>query len=84
MNDEFEAQQQRKKDLEDNIEKCSKKLDRAEKLIGGLSGEKDRWIENAGTLGDQYNNVTGDVLLGSAEVAYLGAFTVEFRKVSLG
>ena len=29
-----------KKDLEDNIDLCSKKLDRAEKLIGGLGGEK--------------------------------------------
>lgn len=30
----------KKKDLEDNIELCSQKLDRAEKLIKGLGGEK--------------------------------------------
>ena len=40
LNDEFEAKTQMKKDLEDNIDLCSKKLDRAEKLIGGLGGEK--------------------------------------------
>ena len=30
----------KKKDLEDNIELCSQKLDRAEKLIFGLGGER--------------------------------------------
>ena len=84
LNDEFEAMQQKKKDLEDNIELCSKKLDRAEKLIGGLGGEKERWTENAKELGERYINITGDVLLSSAVVAYLGAFTVDFRQVSEG
>ena len=83
LNDEFEAMQQKKKDLEDNIDLCSKKLDRAEKLIGGLGGEKDRWTENAKVLGETYINITGDVLLSSALVAYLGAFTVDFRSVSI-
>ncbi len=81
LNDEFEAMQQKKKDLEDNIDICSKKLERAEKLIGGLGGEKERWTENAKTLGEKYINITGDVLLSSALVAYLGAFTVDFRLV---
>lgn len=81
LNDEFEAMTQKKKDLEENIDLCSKKLDRAEKLIGGLGGEKDRWTENARMLSDKYFNITGDVLLSAAVVAYLGAFTVNFRQV---
>jgi hypothetical protein len=44
----------KKKDLEHNIDLCSKKLDRAEKLIGGLGGEKDRWTQAADTLSDKY------------------------------
>lgn len=72
---------QKKSDLEANIDLCSKKLDRAEKLIGGLGGEKDRWTENARALGNLYFNITGDVLLSAAVVAYLGAFTVNFRQV---
>ena len=83
LNDEFEAKTQDKKDLEENIDLVSKKLDRAEKLIGGLGGEKDRWTENAKSLGEKYINITGDVLLSSAMVAYLGAFTVDFRRVRL-
>ena len=84
LNDELEAMQQKKKDLEDNIDLCSKKLDRAEKLISGLGGEKDRWTENARLLGERYINITGDVLLSSAVVAYLGAFTVDFRTECIG
>lgn len=82
LNDKFEAMTQKKKDLENKIDLCSKKLDRAEKLIGGLGGEKDRWTEAAEILGQMYENITGDVLLSSGVVAYLGAFTVDYRQVS--
>lgn len=51
---------------------CSKKLDRATKLIGGLGGEKTRWTEVAEKLGKDYVNLTGDVLLSAAFIAYLG------------
>ncbi|XP_056119629.1 dynein axonemal heavy chain 3 [Rhinichthys klamathensis goyatoka] len=79
LNDTFEGMIQKKKDLEANIELCSQKLIRAEKLIGGLGGEKDRWTEAARLLGIKYTNLTGDVLLSSATVSYLGAFTVDYR-----
>lgn len=56
LNDEFEANQQKKMSLEQNIDLCSKKLDRAEKLIGGLGGEKERWGEAARVLGERYKH----------------------------
>ena len=59
---------------------CSKKLDRAQKLIGGLGGEKDRWSAAATDLQRVYDNLTGDVLISSGVIAYLGAFTSLFRK----
>ncbi|XP_053327633.1 dynein axonemal heavy chain 3 [Spea bombifrons] len=80
LNDEFSAMNSRKEELENNIEICSQKLVRAEKLISGLGGEKDRWTEAARLLGIKYTNLTGDVLLSSGTVAYLGAFTVEYRQ----
>ncbi|XP_076842922.1 dynein axonemal heavy chain 3 [Brachyhypopomus gauderio] len=79
LNDTLAAMMHKKKDLEDNIELCSQKLIRAEKLIGGLGGEKDRWTEAARILGARYTNLTGDVLLSAGTVSYLGAFTVDFR-----
>ena len=42
-----------------------------------------RWQEQARVLSLQYTNLTGDVLISSGTVAYLGAFTSAFRQVSL-
>ncbi|XP_073447159.1 dynein axonemal heavy chain 3 isoform X1 [Aquarana catesbeiana] len=80
LNDDFNAMNNKKEELEKNIEICSQKLVRAEKLISGLGGEKDRWTEAARLLGNKYINLTGDVLLSSGTVAYLGAFTVDYRQ----
>lgn len=79
LNDEFAAETKKKKDLEDDIDLCSQKLDRAEKLIGGLGGEKSRWSETAKNMHALLGNVIGDVLLSAGTVAYLGAFTVDYR-----
>ncbi|XP_030596674.1 dynein heavy chain 3, axonemal isoform X2 [Archocentrus centrarchus] len=79
LNDNLAAMIKKKKELEDNIKLCSQKLIRAEKLIGGLGGEKDRWTEAAQQLKMRYTNLTGDILLSSGIVSYLGAFTVDYR-----
>lgn len=42
-----------------------------------------RWSETAKKLGFQYINLTGDVLISSGLVAYLGAFTSAFRQEQL-
>ncbi|XP_019505362.1 PREDICTED: dynein heavy chain 3, axonemal [Hipposideros armiger] len=79
LNDDFEEMNTKKMTLEENITVCSQKLIRAEKLISGLGGEKDRWTEAARGLEVCYTNLTGDVLVSSGTVAYLGAFTVDYR-----
>nr|XP_020824639.1 dynein heavy chain 12, axonemal isoform X5 [Phascolarctos cinereus] len=65
--------------LEDQVELCAKKLERASKLIGGLGGEKTRWSKAADDLQNTYDNLTGDVLISAGVIAYLGAFTAGFR-----
>lgn len=79
LNAGFEAMNAKKRALEENITICSQKLTRAERLISGLGGEKDRWTEAARQLGVRYTNLTGDVLVSAGTVAYLGAFTVDYR-----
>ncbi|KAJ3206419.1 Dynein heavy chain 7, axonemal [Entophlyctis luteolus] len=79
----FKKMTEKKVELEHQVDLCGKKLVRAEKLIGGLGGEKDRWSEAARTLSITYNNLTGDVLLSSAVIAYLGAFTSAYRQICL-
>uniref|UniRef100_A0A8B9LDW8 Dynein axonemal heavy chain 7 n=1 Tax=Astyanax mexicanus TaxID=7994 RepID=A0A8B9LDW8_ASTMX len=78
----LEETKNKKADLENQVELCSKKLDRAEQLIGGLGGEKTRWSETALNLGELYNNLTGDILISAAIVAYLGAFTSSYRQIA--
>jgi dynein heavy chain len=55
------------------------KLNRAEKLIGGLGGEKVRWTNVGEELGKVYLNLIGDVLLSSGYIAYLGPVTSPYR-----
>ncbi|WIA36351.1 hypothetical protein OEZ86_007670 [Tetradesmus obliquus] len=69
----------RKESLEAEVELCKVKLDRAQKLIAGLGGEKSRWTAAAARLGQEYQQLTGDVLLAAASIAYLGAFTSTYR-----
>lgn len=52
---------------------------RAKKLIESLGGEKGRWGELAIKLKEDYKNLTGDVLISSGMIAYLGAFTAAYR-----
>ncbi|XP_053321162.1 dynein axonemal heavy chain 3-like [Spea bombifrons] len=69
-----------KRILEENIALTKLKLERAEKLINGLGGEKERWTNIVLQLEDTYQNIVGDLLLSAGIVAYLGSFTPEFRQ----
>lgn len=62
---------------------CSVKLDRAQKLIGGLGGERDRWSATAESLETAYGALTGDALVAATTMSYFGAFTASFRQRSI-
>uniref|UniRef100_UPI003AAEEA19 dynein axonemal heavy chain 7 n=1 Tax=Centroberyx gerrardi TaxID=166262 RepID=UPI003AAEEA19 len=80
LQETLDANKNKKADLENQVDLCSKKLERAEQLIGGLGGEKTRWSDMAFNLGELYNNLTGDILISAGIVAYLGAFTSSYRQ----
>merc|ERR1719181_695041 len=63
---------------------CSAKLVRAEKLITGLGGEKVSWTAKSKKLGIDYTNLTGDILIASGIMAYLGVFTSQYRHQATG
>ena len=79
LESDFQAANNEKVSLANQVDMCEKKLVRAGKLISGLGGERARWTENVQVLGEELTNTTGDVLISSAIVAYLGVFTAEFR-----
>nr|XP_033781609.1 dynein heavy chain 12, axonemal isoform X2 [Geotrypetes seraphini] len=76
----FHEKTEEKVRLEFQVDLCAKKLERAEKLIGGLGGEKSRWSKAADDLQNTYDNLTGDVLISAGVIAYLGAFTAAYRQ----
>ncbi len=65
--------------LSQEVEQCTILLDRAEKLIGGLAGEKIRWENTLELYAQQEENMVGDMLINAGSVAYLGPFTASFR-----
>ncbi|KAL8620603.1 hypothetical protein ACOMHN_017884 [Nucella lapillus] len=75
----FQEMTEKKAKLEAQVDLCGKKLVRAEKLIGGLGGEKNRWTQAADNLQSIYDNLMGDVLISAGVIAYLGPFTMAFR-----
>nr|XP_042905569.1 dynein axonemal heavy chain 7 isoform X2 [Parasteatoda tepidariorum] len=70
---------QKKKDLEAQTALCEINLQRAEKLLGGLGGERMRWANEAKSLEVKLGNLSGDVLLASGVIAYLGPYTSHYR-----
>jgi len=78
----FDEATQKQEDLQEQVTDCKNKLNRAEKLLGGLGGEKGRWSINVEALGVDYKNLTGDVLIASGFMAYLAVFTQAYRKES--
>ncbi|XP_066927305.1 dynein axonemal heavy chain 1-like isoform X2 [Clytia hemisphaerica] len=69
----------KKEDLEFKTNQCTARLERAEKLIGGLGDEKGRWEESIVTFDSQIKSIVGDVFISSGVIAYLGVFTGEYR-----
>ncbi|EFA11266.2 Dynein heavy chain, cytoplasmic-like Protein [Tribolium castaneum] len=69
--------------LQRDVDICKKKLNRAQKLIGGLSEEKIRWTNAVEHLEKQDFCLPGDMLLSSALIAYLGPFKCDQRQATL-
>ena len=67
-------------ELAKQVSDCKVKLDRAEKLIGGLGGERVRWTETVETLAKALINVIGDAVVSSGVIGYSGPFTPMYRQ----
>jgi dynein heavy chain len=60
-------------------DKCQRKLDLAQRLVGALGSELDRWSQAIVDLGEFLEVIIGDVLLASAFVSYVGPFNKNYR-----
>ncbi|CAG5057893.1 unnamed protein product [Parnassius apollo] len=72
--------EEEKKKMEEDINQCLARMDRANRLLNGLSSERVRWIRTIKELDVAIVNLIGDILLSACAVGYITPFTEEFRK----
>eukprot|EP00698_Gefionella_okellyi_P021809 TRINITY_DN713_c0_g3_i1.p1 TRINITY_DN713_c0_g3~~TRINITY_DN713_c0_g3_i1.p1 ORF type:complete len:2250 (-),score=595.98 TRINITY_DN713_c0_g3_i1:82-5835(-) len=71
---------QKKLSLEEQVEECTQRLQRAERLLVSLGGERSRWTAEAARFAALATNTIGDILLSAGFIAYLGPFTLQYRQ----
>jgi len=76
---ELNAANAEKQEALDAVDRGQKKLDLAQRLTNALASENVRWAENIVTMEGDKELLTGDVLLASAFISYVGPFTKVFR-----
>ena len=77
----LQQKKERKAELENDVDLCSRKLERAEQLISQFGGEREKWNESKDDFERKLRQLTGDMLLCAGTVAYLGVFPFEERCV---
>lgn len=83
LEDEYNQARKEKEELEASVDLCAKQLERAEKLITGLGGEKISWGKKAKEYREALISITGDIVLSSGIIAYMGAFMMGYREQCL-
>lgn len=80
---ELEATTQKMRDdkeaLETDMDRSTKRMARAEKLVVLLKDEGVRWAETVKEVAEVIERLVGDVFLSCACISYYGAFTGDYR-----
>jgi dynein heavy chain len=77
--DAFDKVMKERNDAVAAAEKCEKKMNLAQRLVGALGSELDRWQQSIVDLGEYLKVIIGDVLLAASFVSYVGPFNKKFR-----
>ncbi|XP_070711337.1 dynein axonemal heavy chain 2 [Pempheris klunzingeri] len=81
--DQLKKQHSEKLAMKESLRKKSDemevKLDRADKLVTGLAGERIRWEERAAGLEENMGYLVGDCLLAASFLSYMGPFLSNYR-----
>jgi len=79
LNARYEAAMVDKQQLEAETEIMERRLLAADKLIGGLGSENERWTVELRELRQQRVRLLGDCLVCAPFLAYVGAFSWHYR-----
>lgn len=77
---ERQIQSDKLKQLKEDADTMTRRLNAASQLIEGLASERKRWTEDLQKMGEVKKRLVGDCLLNAAFVSYAGPFNHEFRK----
>jgi len=77
---QFQESLAKRDELDRNSKMTVLRLERANKLTGGLGDEAVRWTAAADQLETDLKNLVGNMILASGCIAYIGAFTAQFRQ----
>ncbi|KAG6458751.1 hypothetical protein O3G_MSEX011030 [Manduca sexta] len=80
LNAYLQEKEDEKRKMEDDINLCLARMDRANRLLNGLSSERVRWIKTIKELDVASVNLIGDILLSACAVGYITPFTDEYRR----
>ncbi|XP_042305526.1 dynein axonemal heavy chain 6 [Sceloporus undulatus] len=81
LQDQYEKSVNEKEDLARTMALTQARLNRAGKLTAALGDEQVRWEESILNFEAEISNITGNVFIASACVAYYGAFTAHYRQM---
>ncbi|KAJ8000573.1 hypothetical protein DPEC_G00181790 [Dallia pectoralis] len=81
LQDQFDQSIAEKEGLAKTMALTEARLGRAGKLTAALGDEQVRWQESIELFRQEIGNVTGNVFIAAACVAYYGAFTMHYRQL---
>lgn len=81
LGDQFQAATEEKALVEAQAASGQARLELAERLVGGLSSENERWGREIDKLRDSSATLIGDCMLAAGFVSYLGAFDQTNREL---
>jgi dynein heavy chain len=72
--------QDEKETLEFEMDRSTKRMFRAEKLVVLLADEGVRWKQTVEVISGEIERLVGNVFLSCACISYFGAFTGQYRE----
>ena len=67
------------KKLKEELDNLQVKIDRGDKLVSGLAGEKTRWEASLIILDEDFDQLVGNCILAAAFMSYCGPFPSDYR-----
>eukprot|EP00232_Nephroselmis_pyriformis_P029065 CAMPEP_0182867354 /NCGR_PEP_ID=MMETSP0034_2-20130328/8675_1 /TAXON_ID=156128 /ORGANISM="Nephroselmis pyriformis, Strain CCMP717" /LENGTH=4528 /DNA_ID=CAMNT_0024999703 /DNA_START=83 /DNA_END=13669 /DNA_ORIENTATION=- len=80
LKDQYDESTSSKERLQAESDELEIKLERAEKLVTGLAGERTRWEASIERFDKEITSVPGDCMVAAAFLSYAGPFPSEYRE----